>query len=71
MEDDLLNIALMMAQELQEFADAAREAGNPLLSVEALIDDFNKEHQKQQPWQETLANDANEDIPHFLRKQAD
>jgi len=45
MTDQLIEIGCRMAQELQDFADEAVKAGNPLPSVSALIDEWNEEYQ--------------------------
>jgi len=41
-QDDLVEIAERMSQELQDFVDAANEAGSPLEGTKALLDEWNE-----------------------------
>lgn len=75
MNDELLEIATRMAQELQDFIGDAEACGSSLPGTKSLVDEWETAYQKAQPWQEQLANEANDDdmlaIPAFLRQQAD
>jgi len=42
--EELLDIAVRMAQELQDFCDEANQAGSPLPSVQGLVDEFNNDY---------------------------
>jgi len=55
-QDDLVEIAERMSQELQEFIDAADEAGSPLEGTKALLDEWNEAFARfnSQTWQGAL-----------------
>ena len=44
--EELESVAVLMAQELQDFCDEAEEAGNELTSVQALVDDWERVYSK-------------------------
>jgi len=53
--DDVMRVACMMSQELQEFVDDAVECGSDLPGTRALIKDFDKVANRWvKPWQEEI-----------------
>ena len=74
MDDELIEIAIKMAQELQDFVGDAQESGSDLPGTKALIEEWETAYQKQSPWQKEIANLTDEEgdsMPYFLCKQAD
>lgn len=47
--DELLDIACRMAQELTDFIDEAKQAGNPLPGVQQLVNEWEEIHSEHSP----------------------
>ena len=72
-EDEFIDIASRMAQELQEFIDDAEQAGckNPLPNTKELINEWENIYQRTAFYQQTRnLNDEEKPLPYMLTRQA-
>ena len=57
MNDELIEIALAMHQDLQEYVDAGEEAGSDMTATKGLLAEWDKAYQKTERWQDILSCD--------------
>lgn len=68
---ELLDMACLMAQDIQEYIDAGEESGSDMSSSKELLEDFNKLYSKtNRAWQNSLAKKEEKNLPFMLREQA-
>ena len=70
MSDDLIEIAIKMAQELQDFVGEAEKSGSGLPGTVALLEEWEVAYQKDNNMLEILVLD-DEDLPAIFLVQAD
>ncbi len=62
MNDELLDIALKMHQELQEFVDDGEQAGCNMKATKSLLAEWDEAYQLFHPWQDDLKLGEDKDI---------
>lgn len=67
--NDLTEVAIKMAQELQDFIAEAEKAGSSLPGTVALLEEWEIAYQKDNNWVQTLADE--DDLPAMFLLQAD
>lgn len=66
---ELLDVACLMAQDIQEYIDAGEESGSDMSSSKELLDDFNKLYsQSNKAWKNMLHEENAEELPFMLRE---
>lgn len=58
MNDELLELALAMHQDLQEYVDAGEESGSNMDATKGLLAEWDTAYQKTQRWQDMLPDDG-------------
>jgi len=58
MNEELLEIALAMHQDLQEYVDAGEEAGSNMTATKDLLAEWDVAYQKTQRWQDMVPDDG-------------
>lgn len=69
---ELLDIAIKMSQDIQEYIDEGEKGGSNMAASKELLDEFNELYAKSnQHWKNILSEDNEESLPFMLKKQAE